>query len=492
MQALDEATQETLAAIAKAQTTGILEATGAYSYDLTGIVRLIPVVTPFRDKVGRVASPNGNPFAVWRAYMNITNQQPSPFPGFDYAANEVKFSEQDFQARYQPLAFAGLVTQDALDLAKGLYDPYAEATMQVLNQLLIGEDKALIGAQSFPLAQPGAVTATPSTTGGSIGASTTQTVAVAARTGSGYYFGGATAGQCNSQGRASGAITTTGSTASIAASCAAVKGAVAYDWFYSANGTTYHYYGTTTVASITITAPIGADQAVSTLPDISNQVPSLNLAADNGSAQPSQFDGLIASLSGDYNTAGQFVQAGTANVNGAVFVDGGGAALSLSGGSVQQIESMFSALWNQVKCSPTALMMNATEAQAIANLILGSNSAVTYLQTDEAGRINVTAGGRVGQVVNTPAGGVTVPIEVHTSLPPGTIIARTDRVPFPQANIANTLEVRTLRDTSEFVYPSGRNPGVAGGGPRKEFEIRSVQTLVNRAPVAMGVLANVQ
>jgi hypothetical protein len=132
-------------------------------------------------------------------------------------------------------------------------------------------------------------------------------------------------------------------------------------------------------------------------------------------------------------------------------------------------------------------MMNATQAQEIANLILGTNSAVTYLQTDSSGRINVTAGGRVGNVVNTPAGGVTVPLEVHVALPPGTIVARTDRVPWPQANVAATLEVRTLRDMSQFDY--GVVP--SSGGPRKEFEIRSMEAFVNRAPVAMGVLANV-
>ena len=136
-------------------------------------------------------------------------------------------------------------------------------------------------------------------------------------------------------------------------------------------------------------------------------------------------------------------------------------------------------------------MVNAAQAQEIANIILGTNSAVTYLQTDSAGRIDVTGGGRVGQIVNAPAGGVTVPIEVHVSLPPGTIVARTDRVPFPQANISSVLEYRNLRDTAQFDYGISRVANTAGGGPRKEFEIRSNGAFLNRAPVAMGVLSNV-
>ena len=97
----------------------------------------------------------------------------------------------------------------------------------------------------------------------------------------------------------------------------------------------------------------------------------------------------------------------------------------------------------------------------------------------------------MGEIVNAPAGGITVPIEVHVSLPPGTIVARTDRVPFPQANISSVMEYRNLRDTAQFDYGINRNAGVAGGGPRKEFEIRSVGAFINRAPVAMAVLGNV-
>src|SRR5437899_547449 len=138
---IQDVTEETLAAISKAQTSGILESTGIHSYDLSELVTLIPVVTPFRDHVARRQSPDGNPFAVWRAIMNLTNSQPDPSMGFDYAANEAVFQEQDFQAAYKPTGLAGLVTQDAFDLAKGYADPYAVATFNVLNQVLIGDDR---------------------------------------------------------------------------------------------------------------------------------------------------------------------------------------------------------------------------------------------------------------------------------------------------------------------------------------------------------------
>lgn len=499
MNGMQNVTEETLAAITKAQTTGILNQTGIYSYDLSELVSLIPVVTPWRDHVARKVSTDGNPYAVWRAILDITSAQPDPSMGFDFAANEVQFSEQDFQARYKPTGFAGLVTQDAYDLAKGYGDPYAIATFQVLNQVLIADDRKLMGAQSFALKQPAAPGLVDSPTGGTIAASTQVYVAVAARTGSGYYYGSG-----NSQGNSANVTTGTqaAATHSITATVAAVRGAVAYDWFQSNNGTTWFYYTTTTVNTVVMTKTIGSNQAlpaVQLAPDLStswkgtaNTVPTVNLAADNGSANANDYDGFLASLAGDYNGSGQWVQPGTGTSNPSIFNSLDGAALTLTGGSITEIENkLFLPLWNQVKCSPTAIMVNAAQAQEIANLILGTNSATTFLNTDASGRVSVTAGGRVGEIVNAPAGGVTVPIEVHVSLPPGTIAARTDRVPFPQANISSVLEYRALRDTAQFDYGISRVANTAGGGPRKEFEIRSVGAFLNRAPVAMAVLSNV-
>jgi hypothetical protein len=492
---LGQVTEETLAAISKAQTSGITEATGIYSYDLSGLVSLIPVVTPFRDIVARTKSPDGNPFCVWRSIMNLTNSQPDPSMGFDFAANEILVQEQDFQARYKPTGFDVAVTQDAFDLAAGYSDPYAVGTFNCLNQVLIGDDRKQLGAQSFALAAASAPTLTGHTTGGTISASSLY-VGVAGRTGSGYYYGSG-----NSQGNSTQITGLTGSTNSVTATVTALRGAVCYDWFYSANGSTWYYYTTTTVNTVLITSTITSNNALpssTACPDLTTNwkgsagVPTYNASADNGSANANDYDGFMASLSGDYNGNGQWVQPGTGTANPSVSKSLDGAALTLTGGTITEIEQyLFQPLWTAIKASPTAIMVNAAQAQEIANLILGANSATTFLNTDASGRMSVTAGGRVGEIINAPAGGVTVPIEVHVSLPPGTIIARSDRVPFPQANISSVLEQRCLRDTAQFEYGISRVAGVAGGGPRKESEIRSVSAFVNRAPVAMGVLANV-
>lgn len=498
MQDVSEVTLAAMSAITKAQTSGIMESTGIYSYDLTELVSLIPVYTPFRDHVARTKSPNGNPFAVWRAIMNATGSQPDPSMGFDFAANEVQVIEQDFQARYKPSGLSGLVTQDAYDLGMGYADAYAVETFNVLNNVLIGDDRKLVGAQSFALAASTAPTLTQHASGGTI-TNVTVYIGVAGRTGSGYYYGSG-----NSQGASGSTTFSGGSTNSVSATTTAQRGAMAYDWFQSPTGTagSWLYYGTTTVNAITMTSVITSNNALpnnNALPDMqqtwwkgssTSAIPTYNGTADNGSANPNDYDGFLASLSGDYSATGQWVQPGTATANPSVFNSLNGAALTLSGGSIAEIENyLFGPLWNQVKCSPTAIMMNSAQAQECANLVLGSNSATTFLTTDKQGRISVTAGGRVGEIVNAPAGGITVPIEVHVSVPPGTIIARSDRVPFPQANISSVLEYRALRDTVQFDYAASRVAGALGGGPRKEFEIRSVGSFCNKAPVAAAVLS---
>lgn len=496
MQEVSQETLETMAAISKAQTSGITTATGITSYDLSQLVTLVPVVTPFRDIVSREKSPDGNKFAVWRAIMNTTNAQPDPAIPFDFAANEVVFQEQDFQAAYHGIGLSAFVTQDSYDLAIGYADPYAVATFNTLNQVMIAEDRKFLGGQSFAFPQPAAPALTQHATGGTIGAVQVY-VGVAARSGSGYYYGSG-----NSQGNSANTTFGSGSVNSVSATVTSVRGAVCYDWFQSSNGTTWYYYTTTTTNAVTMTKVITQNQALpsaiscpdmtTTWKGVAASVPTFSSSADNGSANTADIDGLLASLAGDYNGNGQWVTTGTGTGNPSINTSLDGAALTLTGGTIAEIENyLFLPLWGQVKCSPTALMMNAVMAQEVANLILGQNSATTFLNTDSSGRINVVAGGRVGEIVNAPAGGVTVPIEVHVSLPPGTIVARTDRVPFPQAQISSVIAFRTLRDMTQFDYGVTRIAGVAGGGPRRDFEIKSMGAFANRAPVAMAALQNV-
>jgi hypothetical protein len=508
---LEGLSQETLDILRKA-TSGILVSTGVQGVDLSGFTSLVPVNVPARNNTSafpRVIAGEGSQVALWRTWLNQNSSQYSAAVGNDYAGSMTQFLEQDVYAPYRPLAKAGRVTLDAVAVARNYVDALAQGELQTLNQLFIAQDMNIINSQAWPLGTPGAPSLTTSTTGGSIAATTAVYVRVAARSGANYFEGGSTIASTDAT------ITTgSGSTNSVTASLAAIKGAVAYDWYVgaSATATAEYYVGTTTVASIVITAIPGSaptsvpSSTLTACPLISTLLPgqgvlplALPPVAGSGAAVTSNdtsyssnyYNGVLASTLGDYGATGP-VQPGTGTASGATFIDAGGAAPTLSGGGISILDQINDSLWASVQLSPTAYMVNSLQADEISKQILSSSSATTFLPpTDADARTNLAGGGYIGRYINRAAGGVPVMIEVHPRVAPGTIIARTDRVPFPGSNIGSVFEVRCQYDTMRFDYAANYNPGTVGGGPRYDFEIRSMETLVNRAPVAQAVVGNV-
>lgn len=469
--------------LAKATTAGLTTGTGVFGYDLAGWVNLSPTRSEYRNKLPRIHSTDGNKFAIWRALTNLNAGQPNPATAFDFAGALSNIAEQDMQSPYSVIAVAGRVTQDSVDTAAGLgVDPNAFGRMIALNQEMIGEDKLLIGGQQFALPTPGTPVVTPATTGGTIGATLAINVRVAARTAENYFYGGSTV--AGAQGTATSSA---GTTNSAVATVTAVKGAVAYDWFVAG-----FYYTTTTVNKVTITSIPGANQALPTnLPELSTTAITSIPVADS-SADPKAPNGLIASITGDYNAAGLQVTAGTGTSWGAPVTSLDGATLTLTGGSITEIDTLNLALWNSgAYVAPSEYMMNAQQASDIATKLTGSPGAVTFLQPSESGRHDLTGGAFVGGLINKAAGGVRVPVGVYSHIPPGTIIARTDHVDYQGSNIAAVHSVRTLRDYASIDYASNYNPGVAGGGPRQDFEVRTIESYINRAPGVNAMLVNV-
>jgi len=501
---IEELSQETLQMLRKAATGGILVSTGAQGVDLSGYTALVPVNVPARNNTSafpRVIAGEGSQVALWRTWLNINASQYSAAVGNDYAGSMTQFSEQDVYAPYRPLAKAGRVTLDAVAVARNYVDALAQGELQTLNQLFIAQDMNIINSQAWALPAMGTVTLAASTTGGSIAASTTVYVRVAARSGANYFEGGS--GPAGAE--VSVTVASTGSTNSVSATWAAVKGAVAYDVYVGSAAGAEKYYTTVTVGSVTITSVPANPQALPNLPLLSTLAPGAGVeplanppVAGNGtppttdtSYSANYYNGVIASSLGDYGSLGP-VTPGSGNPSGATFIDNGGNAPQLSGGGIDILDKVNDALWASVQLSPTAYMVNSLQADEISKLILSSSSALTFLPpTDADARTNLAGGGYIGRYINRAAGGVPVAIEVHPRVAPGTIIARTDRVPFPGSNIGTVFEVRCQYDTMRFDYAANYNPGTAGGGPRYDFEIRSMETLVNRAPLAQAVVANV-
>jgi hypothetical protein len=225
------------------------------------------------------------------------------------------------------------------------------------------------------------------------------------------------------------------------------------------------------------------------MPDLSGIAPTTPPSTDT-SFSSNAFNSALACILGDYGS-NAIVTPGSGTPSGAYWKSLDGAPLTLSGSSVPVFDILALAIYNAVKLSPTAFMMNAQQASDLSSLLLGTYLAPTFLQPDAAGRSNIAGGGYIGSYLNKAYSGQPIRIEVHPGVPPGTIIARTDSVPFPNSGIGNVFEVRTLRDYAQYDYGVPRLPASGPSGPREEFEVRSIQTLVCKAPVACAVVSNI-
>ena len=490
---LELLTKETLEILKKAQTSGLFVSTGIQGVDLSGLVSLVPVNVPARNNTSafpRVIAGEGAQVATWRALLNINSGQSDAAVGIDYAGSLTNLSEQDVFAPYKPLAKAGRVTLDAVAVARNYADALAVSELQTLNQLFIFQDLYIINGQNWALGTPaGPITLTTASTAGSIANTTAVYVSVAAKSGYNYFVS-------NGSSPALTGHTTTGSTGSntntVTASIPAVKGAVAYDWFVGTSAAQY-YYTTTTIAQATFTlVPTAAQAAPTTLPLFTTlSAPATTAPTADTSFTTNNYNGLIASTLGDYGSTGP-VTPNTGTATGAIFIDNGGNAPNLSGGGIDILDTINDKIWASVQLSPTAYMMNSLQGDEISKAILASSSATTFLPpTDADARTNLAGGGYIGRYINRAAGGVPVAIEIHPRMAPGTIYARCDRVPFPGSNIGSVFEVRCQYDTMRFDYAANYTANTLGGGPRFDYEVRSLETLVNRAPVAQCVATNI-
>lgn len=485
-------TAQTIEDIAKSTTEGVFASTGIQGIDLAGLVSLVPVNVPARNNTSafpRTLAGMGSEVAQWKALLNINSEQSDVAVAIDFAGSLAKLKEQNVYAPYKLMAKGGRVTLDAVAINRNYADVLAVDQLQTLNQLFIGEDIHIINSQNWALGATSTPTLTVEATGGSLPESTKVHVKCVPRSGANYFLG--------KQGKASTASAEAKSEAGkttnkVVAKVKALKGAAAYDWYveYGTSGK-YWYYTTTTVAEVQIKEEITKQNAAPSLPLFTSEAPSAEAPAGDNSNSTKWFNGVVASTLGDYGSE-SVVTPGTGTSSGAVFIDGEGKELEASGSSVVVIDELFEQIWNSVQLSPTALMMNTQQGESLSKLLLEGSIATTFLPPTEAdARTNLAGGGFIGRYINKAVGGYPVPIEVHPHVAPGTIIARTDRVPFPGSNIGTVYEYRCQYDTMQFDYAASRGSG-EGEGPRYDFEIRTMGTLVNHAPSAQGIISNIK
>jgi len=510
---LTAVTEETLNTLSepmrKALTTGYTVGTGLQGYELEAPAKfLVPVLSPWRNRVARKPATVGSLQAHWKAITGINVGNANPFVPFGTAGTVVQTQEVDYAAAYAPLALGDSVQMDAQMLARGFDDLRMRSSTNLLFALMIAEDRMLLGGQNFALTTPGTPTVTLATTGGSIANATAVHFVVAARTAEGYFFNlsnaaGTAAGTAAGGGTvvsADGTATTgAGTTNTATASIASVPGAVAYDWYAGASNTAYYYVGTTTVpVSPTITALPGADAAATTLPQCAparagggNNLRTGGAAFVDTSADSNAFNGLYASMAGDLATSGLTVQRGTGTSSGSVFKDLAGATLTGSNGTVTEIDAVLISLYNASRISPTRMLLNSQQHADISNKMVATGTFNTFLQgADMAFRQAATGGVYLTKYINKAANGFPIEMETMPNLPPGTILLVSEVLPFPSNQVSAVFEVETQQEYQAIEYAMSRGSG-ATGGPRYDLEVRAIEVFKNYFPAGCAAIQGV-
>ena len=256
-------------------------------------------------------------------------------------------------------------------------------------------------------------------------------------------------------------------------SVTAIQGAVAYAWYVSTSTGTETLQAITTINSLAVSAPLAAGNQSQTA-----------VTTDN-SANPSYaYDGLLTTaLKNGSNAYVNILPTGTA---------GTGTTLTSSGrGSVNEIDTMFQAMWNNFELSPTVLYVNAQELKNITTKVL-SNSSGPLLRYDtpadgSEGEYQLTASGVVQFYYNPFAiyGGLRIPIKIHPRVPPGTIIGWAENLPIQyQSNeVPNVAELKTRQDYYQIDWPIVTR--------QRQVGVYAEEVLAVYAPFAMGVITNI-
>lgn len=493
-------------------TTGYTTATGLVGFELEAPAKfLVPVLSPFRNRVARKQAAVGSKNANWRAITAINAGNASPFIGFGAAGTVLQTTEQDYFAPYQPIAQGDTVQMDAQALARGFDDLRASSGIRLLYSMMRDEDKMLLGGQAFALQTPAAPTVTLATTGGTIGATTAVHFRVCARTAEGFFFQTSLAngtGPANSTGPNAGggtvaspdgtATTGAGTTNTASATVASVPGAVAYDWYAGASATTYYFIGTTTTnVSPTLTAMPVADAANPTagIPRLvaarSGANANIGTTFVDTSADANAFNGLIASCTADVSASGGQVTHGSATSSGAYFASLDGATLTGLNGTITQIDNALLSIYNNFQISPTRMYMNAQQHYDVSNKMVASGTFNTFLQGEDMSfRQGATGGIFLTKYINKAANGFPIEMETEPNLPAGVILLISEVIPYPQSEVNAVFEVETQQEYTQLEYAMNRNTGV-GGGPRYDVEVRAIETFKNYYPAGCGVIQNV-
>ena len=430
---------------------------GLQTYDLTApSQKLYPVLTPLRNRIPRVGGGRAIQ-ANWKAItgINTSNQRAGVAEGQRGGAIEQTAVER--MAAYRGFGLENFVTFEADYAAKGFEDIKAQAVTQTLQATMIAEEMMILGGNTTLKM---GVTPTPTLVAstdaaGAISAATLSVICVALGLQAYWDVAGAnngavgqaldiasakvpgeitrqntdgtttTFGGGSAQKSAAGSVTA-GAGKKVTASIPAVRGAVAYAWYWGAAGSE-KLGAVTTAAKVEITANAAGTQAAS------------ELTKDN-STSALEYDGLLTQIA--------------LPDSGGYFSDKRAGALTSDGaGGVYEFEEAFIHFFTRYRLSPDTVYVNARDLVSLTKLIIGNSGApLIKLNVDISNTNNIRAGTVVGSYLNKVTGDE-LNIVVHPNLPAGSYLFYSSRLPAYVQGATSPIQIRTRQEYYQIEWP---------------------------------------
>ena len=481
MKALGEAPQITtmIPELAKSTFTQSGSATtGLTFYDLeAGAKFLYPVLTPLRNEIPRVSGKGGIQ-ANWKAVTGINTSGIRIGVSGGNRGAVMAVSTADYAAAYKGIGIEDNVDFEAQYAGQGFEDIRALAAKVGLEALMLGEELLILGGNgTVPLGTTPTPSVTVSGTGGTLSA--TQYVNCVALTlevfvnasvaagiptavtrtnadGSTDTFGG---GSAQKSGQATATISS-GSTNSITATVAAVRGAVAYAWYWGSANNNGVLGAITTVNEVVITGAAAGTQTLASLP-----------ASDN-STNNLVFDGLLT----------QAMKAGSNSYYRSL----DGADLTADGaGGIVEIDQALKTMWDNYKLTPDTIWLSTDLALAISRKILQGNANGAYRIVVNMEQGMMVGGVMVATYLNrfSMAGANVVKIRIHPNMPAGMMFFNTSRLPYPVSGVGNVVQIRTRQEYYQIEWPLRTR--------KYEYGVYADEVLQHYFPPAMAVIANI-
>lgn len=452
--------------------------TGLTFYDLeAGAKFLYPVLTPLRNEIPRVSG-RGGIQANWKAVTGINTSGIRIGVSGGNRGAVMAVSVADYAAAYKGIGIEDNVDFEAQYAGQGFEDIRALAAKVGLQALMLGEELLILGGNgTVPLGVTPTPSTSASTTGGSMTA-TTKSVICVALTLEGYVnasvaagiptqvtrtnadasvdtFGGGSA-----QKSVAASQPTTGTTGSITATVAAVRGAVAYAWFWGAAGSE-KLGAITTVNKLVATTDEGTgSQLASALP-----------ASDN-SANNLVFDGLLT----------QAMKAGS----NAYYRSLDGAGLTADGaGGIVEIDAALKSFWDNYKLTPDTVWLSSDAALTISQKILAGNANGAYRIVVNMEQGMMVGGVMVATYLNrfSMNGANVLKIRIHPNMPAGMLLFTSSALPYPVSGVGNVMQIRTRQEYYQIEWPLRTR--------KYEYGVYADEVLQHYFPPSMGVIANI-